>query len=373
MKKVNKLPHIDTLLLIITGVLVLIGTIMVFSSSVIMADVRWQAPYSFFVKQIIWVIMGTAVMVFFSQFDYKHIQKYSRVILALSVILLAVVLVIGTEKGGAKRWLRLSFLSFQPSELAKLAVVLALADYFDRKKSQIRKLVSILPAFLIICIPVGLISLQPDLGIPIVIVTVSLLLMYAAGAKFSNVFGIFLIFIPFVIIEILRKPYRLERVKNFITSWGGIESTSYQINQSILAFGSGGFWGKGLAASSMKLFYLPEPHTDFIFPVIGEELGFIGAVTIIALFVLLAWRGWTISRNSQNFFGALLALGFTWLIVFQALFNMGVSTGIFPAKGLPLPFVSFGGTSLFLNLASVGILLNISKQSNNLNSVTVRH
>ena len=373
MKKINKLPHIDTILLIITGILILIGTVMVFSSSVVMADIRWQAPYSFFVKQIIWVIMGSAVMIFFTQFDYKNIQKYSRVILALSVILLVVVLVIGTQKGGARRWLRFGFLSFEPSEFSKLAIILALADYFDRKKSQIRKLGSILPAFLIIVIPVGLISLQPDLGIPIVIVTVSLLLMYAAGAKFSNVFGIFLIFIPFVIIEILRKPYRIERVKNFISSWGGIESASYQINQSILALGSGGFWGKGLAASSMKLFYLPEPHTDFIFPVIGEELGFVGVLTLIGLFVFFAWRGWKISRNTQNFFGALLALGFTWLIVFQALFNMGVATGIFPAKGLPLPFVSFGGTSLIFNLASVGILLNISKQADNFHSLTVRH
>jgi len=373
MKRLNSFPHIDGVLLVITGVLILIGTIMVFSSSVIMADIRWQAPYSFFTKQVIWVILGCGVMVFFAQYDYKNIQKYSRAILVVSVILLVVVLLIGTEKGGARRWLRLGFLSFEPSELAKLGIILSLADYFDRRKSQLKKISGILPAFLIIVVPVGLISLQPDLGIPIVIVTVGLLLMYAAGSGFMNVFGIFLVFIPFVIFEIARKPYRLERIKNFIASWGGIESASYQVNQAIMAFGSGGFWGRGLAESQMKLFYLPEPHTDFIFSVIGEELGFVGALMIICLFVLFAWRGWLISKNSQTFFGAILALGFTWLIVFQGFFNMGVATGILPAKGLPLPFVSFGGTSLLLNLASVGVLLNISKQSLRTHSLMVKH
>ncbi len=195
------------------------------------------------------------------------------------------------------------------------------------------------------------------------------MLMYAEGARISHLAGIFMLFIPAVIFEILRKPYRLERVKHFLSSWGGVESMSFQINQSIMALGSGGFWGKGLAQSQMKLFHLPEPHTDFIFPVIGEELGFVGAIILITLFAAFAWRGWQISKNTNHFFGGMLALGITWLIVFQAFFNMAVATGILPAKGLPLPFVSFGGTSLFFNMASVGILLNIAKQSNELRSL----
>ncbi|MCX5781579.1 MAG: putative lipid II flippase FtsW [Elusimicrobia bacterium] len=372
MHKFTRLYRIDGWLLIIIGALVFIGTIMVFSSSVIMAEIRWQAPYSFFIKQIMWVIIGSFALIFMSQYDYKNIQKFARILLILSIICLIAVLLIGSEKGGAKRWFRFGFMSFQPSELAKIAVIIALADYFDRKKSKINKISGILPVFPMIFLPVGLIFIEPDLGIPIIIVTVGFLLMYAAGAKFSHVFGSFIIFIPVVIFEVLRKPYRLERLKHFFSSWSGIESTTYQISQSIMALGSGGFWGKGLAASQMKLFHLPEPHTDFIFPIIGEELGFIGTSFLIFLFMVFAWRGYLISKNSQDFFGALLALGITWLIVFQAFFNIGVAVGILPAKGLPLPFVSFGGTSLLLNLACVGILLNISKQSNNINLIALK-
>ncbi|MFC1501697.1 FtsW/RodA/SpoVE family cell cycle protein, partial [Elusimicrobiota bacterium] len=263
----------------------------------------------------------------------------------------------------ARRWLRFWFFGFQPSELAKLVMIIALADYLDRKRLQIKQFKKLLPLFLIIFLPAILILFQPDLGTPVVMITAGFVLMYTAGVKITHLSAAFLAILPLVIIEIIRKPYRLERMKHFFSSLGSVESTSYQINQSIMAFGSGGMLGKGLAKSQMKLFHLPEPHTDFIFPVIGEELGFIGAVALILLFIGFAWRGWVISNSTQNYFGSILALGITWFIVFQAFFNMGVATGILPVKGLPLPFVSFGGTSLFLNLAGVGILLNIAKQS----------
>jgi cell division protein FtsW len=168
--------------------------------------------------------------------------------------------------------------------------------------------------------------------------------------------------VPLVAFEIFRKPYRMERLKDYLSNWCDIKSVSYQLNQSLVALGSGGFFGKGLARGQMKLMHIPEPHTDFIFPIIGEELGFIGAVSVITLFLMFAWRGLQISRHSRDLFGSLLAAGITLMILLQALINIGVSCGLLPTKGLPLPFVSFGGSALVINMAEVGILLNISKK-----------
>jgi cell division protein FtsW len=188
-------------------------------------------------------------------------------------------------------------------------------------------------------------------------------LFFVSGASFGKISALALSVLPLIALDIYRKPYRLARIKHFFESWGDISSTSYQLNQSILALGSGGFFGKGLGQGQMKLLYLPEAHTDFIFPVIGEELGFIGASVVIALFVIIAWRGWRICRNSTNYFGSLTALGITLLIAYQAIFNISVSCGLAPTKGLALPFVSFGGSSLLFNMAAIGVLLNISRRA----------
>jgi cell division protein FtsW len=354
--------NFDYSLLFIAVILVILGSIMVFSSSVIMADARFQSPYTFVIKQLMWVILGSITMYVLANFDYRNLQKMARILMVISLVLLLMVLVIGTVKGGARRWLRFGPISFQPSEIAKLVMVVTLADYIDRKKSRLKELKGLVPPLLIIGSLCGLIGLEPDLGTPILIVLVGMCLLYAAGTRFKYIFWLGLGAIPVIIVEILRKPYRLVRMRNFLSSWGNIHSGSYQLNQSILALGNGGFLGRGLGQSQMKLNYLPEPHTDFIFPIIGEELGFIGTVFVITLFLLFFWRGMKIARTSQDLFGELVALGITWAICFQAVLNMGVAAGVLPTKGLPLPFVSFGGTSLLLNMACVGILLNISKK-----------
>jgi cell division protein FtsW len=351
-----------TLLAAVVG-LVFLGTLMVFSSSVIMADVRWHSPYAFFLKQLLWVTLGSALMVFLMRFDYRQLQKYSRPLTIITVTLLGLVLVIGTAKLGAKRWLSFGPLNLQPSELAKYALVIALADYIDRKKSKLKKWEGILPCLAVVAVFVIPIALEPDLGTPLIMLAVALSLLFASGASFGKLSLLGLSLLPLVAVEIYRKPYRLTRIRHFFESWGDISSTSYQLNQSILALGAGGFFGKGLGHGQMKLLHLPEAHTDFIFPVIGEELGFAGAAMVIALFAIIAWRGWRVCRHSSSYFGSLVALGITLLITYQAIFNISVACGLAPTKGLALPFVSFGGSSLLFNMAAAGILLNISRRA----------
>jgi len=362
MKKKEPAGQLDYPLLFTTAVLVVLGAIMVFSSSVIMADARWKTPYLFITKHVIWVGVGSAAMFFMSGFNYRKLQKLAKPLLILSAFFLVLVVVVGSAKGGAKRWISWGPINFQPSEFGKLAVIIMLADYLDRKKSRLKYWSGLVPPLLIIGSICGLIALEPDLGTPIIISMVGLSLIFISGASVKHLLGVGAGFLALVAGEIARKPYRLHRVKDFIASWGSINSISYQLNQSMLALGAGGFFGKGLAQSQMKLLYLPEPHTDFIFPIIGEELGFIGTLFVIFLFLLFAWRGWKISRQSTDYFGSLLALGITLLVAFQSLVNMAVACGLVPTKGLPLPFISFGGTALVFNMAGAGILLNISKR-----------
>lgn len=361
MKKNSPESGVDTALLFTVSVLILIGTLMVFSSTVIMAEAKWKAPYMFVVKQLIWLSIGSGAMYFFSNYDYRKLQKAAKPLFMLSAILLVVVLVAGSERGGARRWLAWSFISFQPSELAKFAVVAALADYLDRKKSKLTSFQGIWPALAMVGLVCGLIGLEPDLGSPILICCVSLALLYMAGASKKFVFGPMFLAGLAAVAEVFRKPYRLARVRDYIQSWGDIRSVQFQLDQSLVALGSGGFFGKGLGKGEMKLLHIPEPHTDFIFPIIGEELGFLGVMAVISLFLFFAWRGLRISLSSREFFGGMLAMGITLVIVLQAMINIGVATGVFPTKGLPLPFVSFGGTALVINMAEIGVLLNISK------------
>lgn len=364
-KEVGKkaLSHIDYSLLFITLILVMIGLLMVFSSSVIMAEVKWKSPYMFIVKQIIWISIGLSAMFLFSRFDYHYFQKLAKPSFLISVALLLLVLIVGVKIGGARRWLRWGFMSFQPSEFAKLIMVIVLADYLDRKKSQIQKWEGLWPPFFMMGILCFLIALEPDLGTPILIVMVGMSMLFVAGSRLWHLLLICFASIPFIAFEILRKPYRLMRIKSFFSSWWDIDSGSYQLTQSILALGSGGFFGKGLAQGQIKMMYLPEAHTDFIFTIIGEELGFLGSVIIISLFVVFAWKGFKIAKSNRDYFGGLLATGIMWMIIFQVIVNIGVACGLLPTKGLPLPFVSFGGSALVFNLIGVGILLNISRYS----------
>jgi cell division protein FtsW len=352
----------DYSLMFIIAIAVVFGAMMVFSSSVIMADVRWSSPYMFFLKQMIWVIVGFIAMMTTTFFiDYKFYRKYSRILYIIALAAVIAVLIFGVVRGGAKRWFNLYFAMFQPSELAKIAVVIMIADFIERKKDLITQWKGLIAPFVFLMLIISPIAVEPDLGTPILISGICFAMLFCAGIRMQAVFAMIAAGALLVIEEIVRKPYRLTRMRDYFDSIVNIDAASYQVKQSLYALGSGGFLGKGLGKSEMKLMYLPEAHTDFIFPIVGEELGFLGAAAVIVFFIYIFFKGINISKNAPDTFAKYLALGITFLIVFQALINLSVATGVLPAKGLPLPFISFGGTSLVINMAAAGILINLSQ------------
>ena len=355
---------IDRPLLVATLLLLGLGLVLVFSASANMSEERYGSAYLFVRKQIIWDLMGLVALVACMRLDYHWWQKASRVLLAAAFILLAAVLVIGPVVKGARRWIPLGFMNIQPSEVAKLAIIVWLADFLDRHRSQIQDLrKGFLPPLIMLGLLCGLILKEPDLGTPMLLGVTGLILMFLAGARSLHILGMIGLCLPPLYYELFHVGYRYRRLVSFLNPWADASGTGYQLTQSLLAFGSGGLLGKGLGASQLKLLSLPDPHTDFIFPVIGEELGFLGAVTVILTFVFWGLRGWQVARRAPDLFGQLLAAGISCWVLIQATINMGVSCGLLPTKGLPLPFVSFGGSSLIITLCAVGILLNISGQS----------
>lgn len=356
----------DLSLLSIISIIVIFGSFMVFSSSAIMADVRWSSPYMFFLKQMLWVLIGFVAMFTTTFFiDYKFYQKHAKLIYIVALLAVILVLFFGVTRGGAKRWFYIWSFSFQPSELAKIAVIIVIADFISRKKHIIHEFQGLIAPFIFLILMLIPIALEPDLGTPILIAVVCFAMLFCAGIKAQAFFAAAGIGVFALAIEIIRKPYRLARMRDYLDSFINIDAASYQIKQSLYALGSGGFFGKGLGKSELKMMYLPEAHTDFIFPIIGEELGFLGASVVILFFVYIFFKGIKISKNAPDDFSSYLALGITLLIVFQAVINISVATGVFPAKGLPLPFISFGGTSLVMSMAMAGILINLSQYSKN--------
>jgi len=275
---------------------------------------------------------------------------------------LILLLFFGKQVRGARRWFDLGPFDFQPSELAKFVVVLALANYFDTHKSKLKKISYglIFPMMISGFISI-LILVEPDMGTPVVIILSSYILFFVAGTKIEHLLLAVLLFIPFVILAILIEPYRVERFIAFLNPWKYAKSVGYQLCQSLISIGSGGIFGKGLGKSEIKEFFLPDAHTDFIFSIIGEELGFFGTTFIILAFGYLLLRGYKISKNADNFFGTLLAIGITLTIVIQAYINIAVCSGCLPTKGIPLPFFSYGGSSLIFTLSAIGVLANISQ------------
>ncbi|GHT65274.1 stage V sporulation protein E [Endomicrobiia bacterium] len=352
----------DYTLIAVICICITFGSFMVFSSSAVIAYVKWASPYKFFFKQILWVVIGFAVM-FVTSFliDYKFYKKYAKKIYFLSLLLVIAVLFIGVSRLGAKRWFLVGFLTIQPSELAKFAVVIALADFISRKKELIKEWQGLVAPTAIVFLILLPIAIEPDLGTPILIVGTCFAMLFCAGIKIKAVLALVATVFLLTAEEIIRKPYRLVRFKDYLASFVNIDASPYQIKQSLNALGSGGIFGKGLGKSEMKLMYLPEAHTDFIFPVIGEELGFIGVTAVTAFFIYLFLKGVKMSKHMPDTFSEYLCLGITFLIVFQAIINLSVATGVFPTKGLPLPFISFGGTSLIITMATAGILINLSQ------------
>jgi cell division protein FtsW len=302
-------------------------------------------------------------MTFLSRFNYNRFSEWMGPILLITLLGLGAAL-LSSPIAGVRRWVHLGPLSLQPAEFAKLTAVVFLAYYLDRKRSKAASPFwgLAVPAS-VVGILLFLIAREPDLGTPVLIFSVTLLVLFIGGGRLQYILGAIALALPLATYELIKYPYRRARLLNFLTPFDDPRGTGYQLAQSILAVGSGGWFGKGLGASKLKLLYLPTPHTDFIFPVICEELGLAGALGLLGLFAVLLVRGIRIARWAPNLFGTLLAAGITFTICLQAFFNIGMSIGLLPTKGIPLPFVSFGGSSLLATLIGIGILLNISRQS----------
>ena len=347
-------------------VLLSAGVVMVYSASAIVAADRFQDPYFFLKKQLFWALLGSVAMLVAIRVDYRKLERWVVPALIVAGVLLVLVLVppIGQAINGTRRWIRLGFVSFQPAELAKLAVVFYLAAFMARRQhllGEVRR--GLVPPLLVAGAFAGLVFAQPDLGNCLTLITLTFGLLYLAGAPARHLLWALAPALPLLAVAIYAAPYRLRRMTAFWDPWSDPRGSGFQIIQSWLAFGNGGLTGQGIGGSRQKLFYLPESHTDFIFAIVGEELGFVGATAFVALFAVLIWRGLRVGLRTAEPFGAYLALGITLLIATQTLVNLGVVTGLLPTKGLPLPFVSFGGSALLMTMLSTGVLLNISQHA----------
>jgi cell division protein FtsW len=356
----------DSMLFLVTLILVIFGVVMVFSSSAIMAKVIYGDPNYFSFKQMMAAMLGLAVMFIVMKVDYHQYRKPAIVfsLLALAVVLLAAVYFLPVHKD-TYRWIRLPGISFQPTELAKLACVFFLAYFLDKRKGQINNFqFTIAPVAIIVGILGALIVMEPDLGTVVAMVLTAAILMFVAGLDMRWFTLSAALMPPAFYFFVYRYPYRWDRIMAFLHPDANPRGISYHINQSLISVGSGGFFGLGYMEGKQKLFFLPEAHTDFIFAVIGEELGLIGTCVILALFIVFLWRGLRTCLNAPDPFGFYLALGITMMVCVQAFINMSVVLALVPTKGIPLPFLSYGGSSFVVMLAAVGILLNVSQQSN---------
>lgn len=356
--------ELDYSLLFLTLILVILGLVMVYSASAIWADQNLGNSLYFIKKQLFWTCLGLLAMSTLSRFNYNKLKEWMAPILIITVVTLIAAL-FSMPIAGVKRWVRLGPVGLQPSEFAKLTSVLFLAYYLDRKRSKVDSgIKGLIAPMSVLGFLLVLIGLEPDLGTPILMFTVALLVIFIGGGQVQYLFGAIACMLPVLAYELIKYPYRRARMLNFLSPFDDAQGKGYQLAQSLLAVGSGGWFGKGVGGSQLKLMYLPTPHTDFIFPVVCEELGLFGALGLVGLFAFLLVRGVRIARNAPNLFGTLLAAGITFTICLQAFFNIGMSIGMLPTKGIPLPFISFGGSSLLATLCGIGILLNISRQAN---------
>jgi len=354
----------EKVLLILALLLVLVGVMMIYSASSVIALKKYGEGGYFLTRQLIWASAGMALLFLVSRIPYRIWQKWVIPLTLFSLILLGIVLVpgLGQEINGARRWLRIGPVSFQPSEFAKLGLLIYLAHYLTKGSGKMNQFVhGLLPVLVVTGLGVVLIVLEPDLGTAVTLGLVILLLLFVGGARASHLSILGLCLVPVLAFLIMGTEYRRQRWLTFLDPWQDPSDTGFQIIQSFLAFGSGGGLGMGLGEGRQKLFFLPYPHTDFIFSVIGEELGMLGTFLILFCFMMLVWRGLRLASQVVDPFGQFLAVGITLMIGVAALINLGVVTGLLPTKGLPLPFVSYGGSSLVANLIGVGLLISISR------------
>jgi len=355
-----------------TLALCLLGAVMIFSASAVTAEQQYHHSYFFLARQAAWLVIGLGGMFFLMRTDYRRLREPAVVYSALCLVLLLLVGAFFLDKSHAThRWIKLGPANLEPSELAKFAVILYLAWFLDLKRRnasglEFRKedfLQTILPAAAPILICVGLILAQPDLGTSVDIVLIATAVLFVAGLSWKWLAVSAVASLPVLYLLISHVSYRLARFTAFLDPASDPHGAGFQLLQSLIAVGSGGFTGVGLMESKQKLFYLPEAHTDFIYAVICEELGFIGALLVIVLFAVYGWRGLRAAFSAPDGFGRLLALGITAMVLCQALINFAVVLGMVPTKGIPLPFVSYGGSSLLVMLLATGVLLNIAQQA----------
>lgn len=366
MKKYKaKMGQIDFVLFSTIILLVAIGVVMVYSASSYYAAFKFNDPEYFLKKQFLWACIGGIFMIAAIKIDYHLIKKYTGVIMVVTVVLLLAVFAFPAING-AKRWIQLGFASFQPSEIAKYTVVLFMAKSLDRKGEKVKEFFKgVCPYLLVSGFYAGLILLGKNLSIAAVIMIVTMIILFAVGAKFLHIFGIGSVLIAAVGALTIFEPYRMARLMNFRNPFADSQGDGYQLVQSLLALGSGGVTGAGIGQSRQKCLYIPEPHTDFIFSIIGEELGLIGCAFIMLLFVVFVWRGIKTAVTSKDMYGTILGIGITSVIAIQAVINIAVVTGSMPVTGVPLPFISYGGSALVFNMFAMGILLNVSRQTVN--------
>jgi cell division protein FtsW len=358
----------DSLLLFSVLALIVFGLVMIFSAGIMYAQTRFEGPYYFFQHQLVnGILPGLVAFYFLQKINYRFWKKIAIPLFFLALILMVLVFIpgVGIKSYGASRWIQLGSNSFQPSEMMKLAIVIYLASWLASKgRRNIQDFFEGLLPFLAVLSLVGfLIIKQPDIGTLGVIVAITLAMFFSAGARLSHLTGLIAAGLAGLVVLIKMEPYRFNRFLIFMNPQTDPKGIGYHINQALIAIGSGGLLGIGLGHSRQKFNYLPEPIGDSIFAIIGEELGFIGAVGLVSLFLLLAVRGYRISKRAPDDFGKFLGVGITSWIFFQALINIGAISGIIPLTGVPLPFISYGGTSLVFILAGTGILVNISKQA----------
>lgn len=362
--KKNNMGQIDYGVFYSVVLLLAVGVVMVYSASSYYAMFRNNDSMYFLKRQLVWAVLGMIVLFITMSMDYHKIKKYTFVMMIATIpLLLLVFLFPGVN--GAQRWIQIGPLSFQPSELAKYVVVLFLAKSIEKKGDGIKTFSSgIVPYLGISGIYAALVLAEKNLSIASVIMIVTFIILFSAGGRFKHLFGIVApLMVTAAIIFTVSEPYRKARMLNFIDPWKDPTGNGYQLIQSFYALGAGGITGLGLGQSRQKTLYMPEPHNDFIFSIIGEELGLIGCLCIITLFVVFIWKGIKVAMSARDAYGTLLAIGITSVVAVQSLINIAVVTGSMPVTGVPLPFISYGGTSLVINMAAMGVLLNISRQT----------
>ncbi len=364
-KKMIKGRSGDPILLFVTMALVVFGIIMVFSSSYYSSINEDGTPYSYLIRDLIWVVCGSVLMALTTLLDYRYYKKIAPAAMVISILLLAMVLTpLGIERNNATRWLGAGPVTIMPGEIAKIAVIVFVAWFLSRRPDVIKSFFrGVLPMLLLAGLCGGLIMLQPNMSTAIIICGIVLAMMFIAGLNWIYLIGLFGVGAAAAAALIFTDStgYRMQRVTSFLDPFADPMGTGYQVVQSLLALGSGGLFGVGLGNSVQKTLYLPEPQNDFILAIIGEELGYVGILLLMIAYLVLIWRGINIAINAPDRFGMLLASGITIMLGLQVIMNVAVVSSLMPPTGVTLPFVSYGGNALMLFMGSVGILLNISK------------